>query len=152
MSSKGVLYKRIFEEYNDLNTNDYGLSAVMDDDDPTKWTVLFFGPSESPYENGVFKMTVNFKGKYPFEPPICQFVTRMYHPNIDTIGRICLDVLKSNWSPVLSIPKLILSIISLLTDPNPMSPLNGEAAQLCMNKKDEYNKKIQEYTKNYATI
>lgn len=152
MSNNKMLFKRILDEYNDLNTNDYGLTASMEDDDPTKWTVIFFGPSDSPFEDGVFKMSVNFKGKYPFEPPICQFITKMYHPNIDMAGRICLDVLKSNWSPALSIPKLVLSIISLLTDPNPMSPLNGEAAQLCINKRDEYNRIIREYTKKYATI
>ncbi len=152
MSNNKMLLKRILDEYNDLNTNDYGLTASMDENDPTKWTIIFFGPSESPFEDGVFKLSVHFKGKYPFEPPHCQFMTKIYHPNIDMAGRICLDVLKSNWSPALSIPKLVLSIISLLTDPNPMSPLNGEAAQLCINKRDEYNKIIKEYTKKYATI
>ena len=152
MSANKMLLKRILDEYQDINHNDYGLTASMMEDDPTKWTVLFFGPTETPYENGVFKMKVEFVGKYPFEPPNCKFITKMYHPNIDGTGRICLDVLKSNWSPALSIPKLILSIISLLTDPNPLSPLNGEAAQLLMRNKDEYKKRVEEYTNKHATI
>jgi ubiquitin-protein ligase len=76
----------------------------------------------------------------------------MYHPNIDMAGRICLDILKSNWSPALSIAKMILSIISLLSDPNPNSPLNGEAGQLYLKDKETYNNKIKEYTKNYAIL
>ena len=152
MSANKMLLKRILDEYQDINHNDYGLTASMKEDDPTKWTILFFGPTETPYENGVFKMKVDFVGKYPFEPPHCQFITKMYHPNIDGAGRICLDVLKSNWSPALSIPKLILSIISLLSDPNPLSPLNGEAGQLLMRNKEEYKKKVEEYTNKYAII
>lgn len=152
MSVNKVLFKRIIDEYTDINSNDYGLTASMNDDDPTKWQVIFFGPTESPFQDGIFKLNINFVGKYPFEPPICQFNTKIYHPNIDSAGRICLDVLKSNWSPALSVAKLVLSIISLLTDPNPMSPLNGEAGQLYLNKRDEYNRRVEEYTKKYANI
>jgi ubiquitin-protein ligase len=152
MSTNNKLFKRINDEYNDINTNDYGLSAAINEDDPRKWTVIFFGPSNSPYEEGVFKININFKNNYPFEAPICKFLTKIYHPNIDTSGNICLDTLKSNWSPVLSIPKLILSIISLLNDPNPLSPLNGEAAHLFLKNKEQYNNIIREYTKKYATI
>uniref|UniRef100_A0A6C0H043 E2 ubiquitin-conjugating enzyme n=1 Tax=viral metagenome TaxID=1070528 RepID=A0A6C0H043_9ZZZZ len=152
MTSNKINIKRIIDEYNDINFNDYGLSASMDENDPTKWQVIFFGPSDSPYEDGIYKLKVNFNGKYPFEPPVCQFITKLYHPNIDSAGRICLDVLKSNWSPALSIAKLILSIISLLNDPNPNSPLNGEAAQLFLHNKSLYNEKIKEYRKKFALI
>jgi len=147
-----MLLQRIFNEYKDINNNDYGLSAHMTEEDPTKWTIIFFGPSETSFENGVFKLVINFKGKYPFEPPMCHFQTKIYHPNIDISGRICLDILRSNWSPALSVAQLVLSIISLLTDPNPASPLNGEAAQLYLNNKDAYKLKQLEYTKQYAII
>ena len=152
MNTSKVLFKRIFDEYQDINHNDYGLSAYMGEEDPTKWKIIFFGPSESGFENGVFKLNINFNGRYPFEPPVCKFETKIYHPNIDSSGGICLDILKSNWSPALSVAKLVLSIISLLTDPNPLSPLNGEAAQLYLNKKEEYLNKQIEYTKKYAIL
>jgi ubiquitin-protein ligase len=152
MNTSKVPFKRIFDEYQDINHNDYGLSAYMDEDQPTKWKVIFFGPSDSGFENGVFKLNIDFKGKYPFEPPTCVFETKIYHPNIDSYGRICLDILKTNWSPALSVAKLVLSIISLLTDPNPNSPLNGEAAQLYLHNKEAYINKQIEYTKKYAIL
>ena len=152
MSTNRMLLKRILDEYHDINHNDYGLTASMNEDDPTKWQVLFFGPNESGYENGIFKLQIKFGNKYPFEAPHCSFDTKMYHPNISTNGAICLDILKSNWSPALSTAKLVLSIISLLNDPNPASPLNGDAAQLYLNNKVEYNKKLEEYTKKYAIL
>jgi ubiquitin-conjugating enzyme E2 D/E len=152
MNNSKVLFKRIFDEYQDINHNDYGLSAYMSEEDPTKWKIIFFGPSESGFENGVFRLSIDFKGKYPFEPPNCQFETKIYHPNIDSHGRICLDILKSNWSPALSVAKLVLSIISLLTDPNPNSPLNGEAAQLYLHNKEAYINKQKEYTNKYAIL
>jgi ubiquitin-conjugating enzyme E2 D/E len=152
MATNRMLLKRVLDEYNDINHNDYGLTASMNEDDPTKWQVLFFGPSDTGYENGIFKLHIKFADKYPFEPPLCKFLTKMYHPNISLNGDICLDILKSNWSPALSTAKLVLSIISLLTDPNPASPLNGDAAQLFLNHKNEYTKKLEEYTIKYATI
>ena len=152
MATNHILLKRILDEYQDINHNDYGLTASMNDNDSTKWQVLFFGPNDSGYENGIFKLQIKFGNKYPFEPPHCSFDTKMYHPNISAKGDICLDILKSNWSPALSIAQLVLSIISLLTDPNPASPLNGEAAQLYLNNKDAYKLKQLEYTKQYAII
>ena len=144
--------KRIMDEYKDLNHNDYGMSAMMNEDDHSKWLIYFFGPTDTLYEGGIFKINIKFTDKYPYEPPHCTFITKIFHPNINTSGAICLDILKSNWIPSLSIAKLVMSIISLLTDPNPQSPLNGEAAQLYMNKRDEYNLKTKEYTEKYATV
>jgi len=151
-SMNRLAIKRIMDEYQDLNHNDYGMSAKMNEDDPTKWVIYFFGPPETLYEGGVFKLTVDFTNKYPYEPPTCKFITKVFHPNINSSGAICLDILKSNWIPSLSIAKLIMSIISLLTDANPQSPLNGEAAQLYMNNREAYNLKTKEYTEKFATI
>eukprot|EP00889_Picochlorum_renovo_P002288 jgi/Picre1/29318/NNA_004708.t1 len=87
------------------------------------------GPSGSPYAGGVFFLDIKFPGDYPFKPPKVTFKTRIYHCNISSQGQICLDVLKEQWSPALTVSKVLLSICSLLTDPNPSDPLVPAIAQ-----------------------
>ncbi|CAM9795732.1 unnamed protein product [Pylaiella littoralis] len=88
------------------------------------------GPDDSPYAGGVFFLNIHFPADYPFKPPKVNFTTRIYHCNINSNGGICLDILKDQWSPALTISKVLLSICSLLTDPNPDDPLVPEIAQV----------------------
>merc|ERR1712118_43584 len=88
------------------------------------------GPSDSPYQGGVFFLNINFPSDYPFKPPKCHFTTKIYHCNVNSNGAICLDILKDQWSPALTISKVLLSISSLLTDCNPADPLVPEIARL----------------------
>merc|ERR1719253_1049377 len=88
------------------------------------------GPPDSPYAGGVFFLDIHFPADYPFKPPKVHFTTRIYHCNINSNGGICLDILKDQWSPALTISKVLLSICSLLTDPNPDDPLVPDIAQL----------------------
>merc|ERR1711885_85713 len=94
------------------------------------------GPDDSPYVGGIFFLNIHFPTDYPFKPPKINFTTRIYHPNINSNGAICLDILKDQWSPALTISKVLLSICSLLTDPNPDDPLVPEIAHIY--KTDKY--------------
>lgn len=114
------------------------------------WNATITGPQESPFENGIFKLSISFPPNYPFKPPIIKFITPIYHPNISKSGEICLDILKDQWSPALSISKVLLSICSLLTDPNPDDPLRPSVANLYIENKIEYDLNAREYTFKYA--
>ncbi|KAF5890619.1 Ubiquitin-conjugating enzyme E2 E3, partial [Clarias magur] len=88
-----------------------------------EWRSTILGPPGSVYEGGVFFLDITFSSDYPFKPPKVTFRTRIYHCNINSQGVICLDILKDNWSPALTISKVLLSICSLLTDCNPDTTL-----------------------------
>ncbi|GME93773.1 unnamed protein product [[Candida] boidinii] len=98
-----------------------GITATPHEDNLRYFDVTIEGPSSSPYENGVFKLELFLPDDYPMIAPKVRFLTKIYHPNIDRLGRICLDVLKSNWSPALQIRTILLSIQALLSAPNPVS-------------------------------
>ncbi|EGR29624.1 hypothetical protein IMG5_151710, partial [Ichthyophthirius multifiliis] len=87
-------------------------------------------PGNTPYEGGTFNAELLLPDQYPMNPPKVVFCTKIYHPNIDNLGRICLDILKDKWSPALQIRSVLLSIQALLSSPNPDDPLNNEAAEL----------------------
>ena len=88
------------------------------------------GPTETCYEGGLFKLELFLPLEYPMCAPKIRFLTKIFHPNIDTLGRICLDILKDKWSPALQIRTVLLSIQALLSTPNPDDPLNNVAADM----------------------
>lgn len=142
---------RIMCELEDLrNDPPSNCSAGIKNNDYKIWEATILGPPDSLYCGGIFNMEINFPEDYPFKPPKIKFETKILHPNINKTGSICLDILNTNWSPILSISKILLSISSLLTDPNPDDPLNTELANLYLNKRDEYNIKVRNYTLKYA--
>ena len=108
------------------------------------------GPTGSVYEGGVFKLNIIFPSDYPFKPPKVKFETLIYHPNINAAGGICLDILKDNWSPALTISKVLLSICSLLDDPNPDDPLVPDIAEQYKKARAAYDITARQWTQNYA--
>lgn len=115
------------------------------------WQATIMGPTQTCYEGGVFFLDIKFPKEYPFKPPKVYFITKIYHPNINGSGAICLDILKDQWSPALTISKVLLSICSLLSDPNPDDPLVPEIANLYKTNKKLYQTKAKYYTIRYAT-
>ena len=108
------------------------------------------GPDDSPYAGGVYFLNIHFPTDYPFKPAKINFTTRIYHPNINSNGSICLDILKEQWSPALTITKVLLSICSLLTDANPDDPLVPEIAHIYKTDKPKYEATAREWTRKYA--
>ena len=115
-----------------------------------KWQATIIGPSDSPYSGGIFKLELTLPATYPFKPPHIKFKTPILHPNINTSGSICLDILNKNWSPALTISKTLLSISSLLLEPNPDDPLNKDIAKIYKTDKAKYMKLARNYTLSYA--
>jgi len=143
--------RRIQKELADVQKDPpAGCSAGPVGDDLFNWEGVIFGPSDSPYAGGVFKLSIRFPTEYPFKQPHIQFITKIYHPNINSAGGICLDILKSQWSPALTISKVLLSILSLLTDPNPNDPLVPDIAVLYKTSREAYENNARDYTMMYA--
>ena len=108
------------------------------------------GPDESPYVGGVFFLNIHFPTDYPFKPAKFNFTTRIYHPNVNSNGAICLDILNDQWSPALTISKVLLSVVSLLIDPNPDDPLVPEVARIYKSDRTKYDATAREWTRKYA--
>lgn len=124
------------------------------------------GPGDSPFQGGVFFLSIHFPTDYPFKPPKVNFTTRIYHPNINSNGSICLDILRDQWSPALTISKgmlqpdrfskrdltllVLLSICSMLTDPNPDDPLVPEIAHVYKTDRARYEATAREWTRKFA--
>jgi ubiquitin-conjugating enzyme E2 D len=121
------------------------------DKDLFEWKATIFGPDGSPYQGGAFKLLIKFPSEYPFKPPKVSFETKIYHPNINSNGSICLDILSHQWSPVLTISKVLLSICSLMTDPNPDDPLAGDVARIYKSNKAQFDKTARDWTIQHAS-
>lgn len=150
-SACGGAAKRIMKELNDLgNDPPANASAGPIGDDVFEWQATVLGPDGTVYEGGAFFLSVRFPSDYPFKPPRIQFTTQVYHPNINSNGSICLDILKDQWNPALTISKVLLAIRSLLSDPNPHDPLVPFVADEYTNQRAQFDQKAREWTDKYA--
>ncbi|KAL5975947.1 hypothetical protein ACLOJK_020276 [Asimina triloba] len=122
---------RLFKEYKEVQREkavDSDIQLVCDDSNIFKWTALIKGPSETPYEGGVFQLAFAIPEQYPLLPPQVRFQTKIFHPNVHfKTGEICLDILKNAWSPAWTLQSVCRAIIALMAHPEPDSPLNCDS-------------------------
>ena len=147
------------KQFRDINkASDLGLSVgLVDENNFYKWSIVIFGPSETIYEGGYFKAILTFPLDYPNSPPQMKFTTKMFHPNIYPDGRVCISILhppgtdkfneqekaEERWRPSLGAEEILLSVISMLNDPNCDSPANIDAAVMLRNNPNEYKSTVQ---------
>jgi ubiquitin-conjugating enzyme E2 D/E len=145
--------KRLMKEAQELQSNplEWG-SAEPIANDLFKWTGTVIGPVGTPYENGVFQLSIVVPTEYPFRPPDVTFVTKIYHPNVKRdSGEICADLLKEQWKPTSSIRWVLTVIQSMLQDPKGDSPLETEIAAQLRDSPAEFSKAASEWTRKYAS-
>jgi len=139
--------KRIQKEFKDMQIDPpSSCSAGPVGTDLFHWNATILGPDGSPYAGGVFFLDVHFPTDYPFKPMKIKFITPVFHPNVDKTGQICIDILKHNWSPALTISRILVSLSSLLADPNPDDPLVLEIGNLYKTNRAQFELQARNFT------
>ncbi|XP_069727898.1 ubiquitin-conjugating enzyme E2 C [Phaenicophaeus curvirostris] len=147
-AARGAVGRRLQQELMALMmSGDKGISAFPESDNLFKWIGTIDGAAGTAYEGLRYRLSLEFPSGYPYAAPTVRFLTPCYHPNVDTQGNICLDILKDKWSALYDVRTILLSIQSLLAEPNIESPLNVDAAEHWKNQA-AYKKYVREmYTK-----
>ncbi|KAI9229799.1 MAG: ubiquitin-conjugating enzyme/RWD-like protein [Piptocephalis tieghemiana] len=156
-NSASTAVKRLMTEYRELTTNaPEGICAgPIDENDFFLWEAIISGPEGTPYEGGVFSATLKFPSDYPLNPPVMTFTSPMYHPNVYQNGEVCISILHApgddpmhyesvseRWSPVQSVEKILLSVVSMLAEPNDESGANVDASKVWREDRDEFNRLV----------
>jgi len=114
------------------------------------WDATIIGPDSTPYEGGAFNLELKFPQDYPYRPPEVKFLTKVFHPNINTKGEICLNILRDDWKASLTVRTILLSISSLLDEPNPKDPLVAEIANLYVTDRGKFDEMARTWTEAHA--
>ncbi|XP_075210843.1 ubiquitin conjugating enzyme vih [Lycorma delicatula] len=128
-----------------MMSSEKNISAFPEGENIFKWVATIFGPEGTVFEGKTYKLSLEFPNSYPYAAPVVKFTTPCFHPNIDMSGNICLDILKEKWSALYDVRTILLSLQSMLGEPNIDSPLNTQAAELWSNQK-EYKKYLDKTT------
>ncbi|KAF9109148.1 hypothetical protein BGX27_007942 [Mortierella sp. AM989] len=145
--------RRLQAELLDLGKNPVENVSIgpVDDSNVLHWKGQIMGPNNSPYKGGIFKVELQFNTDYPFKPPKVKFLTKIYHPNIDEEGAICVALLKNDqWKPATRINQVLRALVTLLEQPNPDDPLMTDIAEIYSTDQARFQKTAKEYTKKAA--
>jgi ubiquitin-conjugating enzyme E2 G2 len=147
-------HKRLLRELRELmeNPTEGIIAAPISDSDLFHWRCIITGPEDTPYEYGIFEATLDFPKEYPLSPPTLKFKTPIFHPNVYSDGKVCISILHEpgndplsnesadeRWGPLQSIEKILLSVSSMIADPNPNSPANVDAGKLWRTDRARYD-------------
>lgn len=103
---------------------------------------IIIKPDEGYYSNGCFKFSLVINNNFPIEPPKVKCLNKIYHPNIDLDGNICLNILREDWSPVLNLNSILVGLLFLFLEPNPNDPLNKESANVLIKDKSLFKRYV----------
>jgi len=126
-------------------------ASLVDESNLLHWKGKIMGPVGTPYENGIFKIDIQLPSDYPFVPPKMKFDTRIWHPNISSdSGAICLDILKNEWSPALTVRTALISLQALMSAPEPDDPQDAVVARMYKADYDCFCSTAKYWTETYA--
>lgn len=138
------------ETRNLLKNQPPGITVTPKEGNNRHFDVVITGPPDTPFEGGKFKLELFLTDKYPLEPPKAHMLTKIYHPNFDKLGRICLDILKTQWTPVMNIETTVLSIQSLMCEPCLEDPLDTAICLHYSTDRAGAEETARQWTKEYA--
>lgn len=145
-----ILAKQLQRVHEEL-PQQHGFSAGPLEDDLLHWEASILGPEDSPYQGGQFDLRIDFPTDYPLRPPKIWFLTKIFHPNVEEDGKICVDFLLSDWKPSsFSISYIILAICSLMAHPNAENPAVQEIADMYLKDREKFDATARQYTEEYA--
>jgi len=150
-SANGRLRKELSEVGKVDETSGVSAAAAGDGSNLRHLKGKINGPESTCYEGGIFEIDIQIPKQYPFEPPKMKFTTKIWHPNISSqTGAICLDILKDQWSPALTIKTALLSLRALLSSPEPNDPQDAEVAKMYIGDRKKFEKTAKFWTETYA--
>ncbi|EDL28649.1 mCG48957, partial [Mus musculus] len=152
LRSKMAASRRLMKELEEIRK--YGMKNFcnIQVDEANSWTSQgLIVPDKPPYDKGAFRIEINFPAEYPFKPPKITLKTKIYHPNIDEKGQVCLPVISAeNWKPATKTDQVIQSLTALVSDPQPEHPLRADLAEEYSKDRKKFCKNAEEFTKKYG--
>jgi len=138
---------------NSKNSKQQQVEARMVGDNLRKWKGKIFGPADTPYEGGTFIVDIEIPADYPFKPPKMKFETKLWHPNVSSqTGAICLDILKNEWTPALTIRTALISLQALLCAAEPDDPQDAVVANQYKSDKKAFDNQAKQWVQEYAMV